>query len=198
MLRLKLVKHSKDEAGEEEEGNSGLIHGCVVLKELVEPWWNTKRIVCGDSYFASVSTAKELLRLRIRFIGVVKQATKCFPMSYLSTLTLPTRGEWRGVQHKVGGDSQLYVFVWVDRDRRYFITSASSLIEGQPYERRRMRQIEPLDSQAPPERVEFTIKQPRAAEIYYSTCGKIDQHNRQRHDTLKLEKKWRQTIGRRG
>ena len=52
-----------------------------------------------------------------------------------------------------------------------------------------MRQIEPLESQAPPERVEFTIKQPKAAEIYYSTCGKIDQHNRQRHDTLKLEKK---------
>ena len=52
-----------------------------------------------------------------------------------------------------------------------------------------MRQIEPLDSQVPPERVEFTIKQPRAAEIYYSTCGKIDQHNRRSHDTLKHEKK---------
>ena len=51
-----------------------------------------------------------------------------------------------------------------------------------------MQQIKPLESQAPPERVEFTIKQPKAAEIYYSTCGKIDQHNQQRHDTLKLEK----------
>ena len=187
MLQLKLVKHSKNGSFGEEEDNNGLIHGCVVLKELVEPWWNTKRIVCGDSYFALVSTAKELLRLGMRFIGVVKQATKCYPMSYLSGLTMGTRGEWRGLQHKVSGEPQLYAFVWVDRDRRYFITSASSLIKGKPYERKRMRQIEPLESQAPPEMVEFTIKQPLAAEIYYSTCGKIDQHNRRRHDTLKIE-----------
>jgi hypothetical protein len=34
--------------------------------------------------------------------------------------------------------------------------------------------------------------QPRAAEIYYSCCGKIDQHNRHRQSTLAIE---RQTIG---
>ena len=48
MLQLKLVKHSKDDADADED-NSKLIHECVVLKEMVEPWWNTKRIVCGDS-----------------------------------------------------------------------------------------------------------------------------------------------------
>jgi hypothetical protein len=40
-----------------------------------------------------------------------------------------------------------------------------------------------------PERVHMTIDVPKAAEIYYSTCGKIDQHNRCRQDTLNLEKK---------
>jgi hypothetical protein len=42
---------------------------------------------------------------------------------------------------------------------------------------------------APPERIHLFIKQPRAAEIYYWTCGSIDQHNRHRQDTLMLERK---------
>ena len=42
---------------------------------------------------------------------------------------------------------------------------------------------------APPERVELTIPQPKAAEIYYSTCASIDQHNRARQDDLMLERK---------
>ena len=134
------MKHSNDDLDNNED-NSGLIHGCVVLKELVEPWWFTKRIVCGDSYFASVSTAKELLRLGMRFIGVVKTAHKSFPVSYLSSLTIGARGEWRGLVHKVAGEPQLYSFVWVDRDRSYFISSASSLVEGTPYDRKRTRQV---------------------------------------------------------
>jgi hypothetical protein len=51
------------------------------------------------------------------------------------------------------------------------------------------RWLQAVESHQPPERVEFTIAQPRAAEIYYSTCGKIDQHNRRRHDSLMLERK---------
>ena len=35
--------------------------------------------------------------------------------------------------------------------------------------------------------MEFTINQPKAAEMYYNTCGKTDHHNRRRHDTLRLE-----------
>ena len=37
--------------------------------------------------------------------------------------------------------------------------------------------------------VEVSVAQPKAAEFYYSACGNIDQHNRHRKDTLKLENK---------
>ena len=40
-----------------------------------------------------------------------------------------------------------------------------------------------------PDNVELTIPQPKAAYIYYDVCGKIDQHNRHRQETLKLELK---------
>ena len=45
-------------------------------------------MVCADSYFSSVSTSKELMRLGMRFIGLVKTASKKFPMAYLQALEL--------------------------------------------------------------------------------------------------------------
>ena len=51
------------------------------------------------------------------------------------------------------------------------------------------RQFAHIESQEPPVRVEFAINQPKAAKIYYNTCGKINHHNRRRHDTLRLERK---------
>ena len=97
MLRLKLVKNAEAEGEGDglQEDSEGLIHGCVVLKELVKPWYNSNRTVCADSYFASVSTALELGKLGLRFIGVVKTAIKKFPQSYLSSTEAP-RGQARG------------------------------------------------------------------------------------------------------
>jgi hypothetical protein len=164
-------------------------HGCIVVEELARPWFYTRRVICGDSYFASKSTALELLRLGLGFIGVVKTATRGYPVEYLHGVVAQHRGQWKGVVHQVGGHDTLYAFVWVDRDRRYFITNTSSLQPGVPWVRQRRRQIAPLASQEPPDRVELTVNQPKAAEVYYDVCGKIDQHNRRRHDTLNVEKK---------
>ena len=81
MLRLKLVKGADlvddDDDGIPHEG--GLLHGTNVLKHVVSPWFGSHRVVCADSYFASVGAAKELFRNGLRFIGVVKTATKGFP-----------------------------------------------------------------------------------------------------------------------
>ena len=71
MLRLKIVKHVESED----------LH-------LVEGPDQTGRGVCADSYFASVTTAQTLMGLGLRFIGVVKSATRKFPMKHLSSLEL--------------------------------------------------------------------------------------------------------------
>ena len=59
-----------------------------VLKFLVMPWVRAGRIVCADSYFASVPAAAELKRLGLYFIGVVKTASRMFPQDYLARLGL--------------------------------------------------------------------------------------------------------------
>ena len=101
-------------------------------------------MVCADSYFASVSTEKELMRLGMRFIGVVKTAPKKFLMAYLQALEFDKRCEWKGLRNAT---TSMYAFVWVDRNIRYFITNTSYLSHGTPYTRFRNRQVVPIESQ---------------------------------------------------
>jgi hypothetical protein len=60
MLRLKLVKSSAEEKLRKQAADSdeALWHGTRVLKYLVQPWFNTSRNVCADSYFAPVGGRK--------------------------------------------------------------------------------------------------------------------------------------------
>ena len=118
MIQLKLVKTSVEEANEPEEEDGALNHGTKVLLRLVRPWLRTDRLVCADSYFASVQTAKELLRVGLRFIGVVKTATRMFPMAHLASKELSDRGDRYGVicNNENNNNAELLAFVWVDRD----------------------------------------------------------------------------------
>lgn len=189
MLRLKIVKTAEEEATHLEEDQVGLLHGTKVLLSLIEPWIYSRRTVLGDSYFASVGAAEKLASLGLGFIGVVKTATKRFPMRYLSQLELQVRGDRKGVVHRnEAGTPDMLAFVWMDKNRRYFIATSSSLQVGVPYVRDRWRQVDQTPN-AMAERVELTVPQPKACEIYYSGCGKIDQHNRHRQGSLNLEKK---------
>jgi hypothetical protein len=166
------------------------LHGCNVLYWLVKPWANKDRVVVADSYFASVSACVRLFEIGLRFIGVVKTATRQFPMNYLGSLPLPGgKGSRKGLlTTDEATGCQLMSFVWVDRDRRYFISSASSLCEGQSVARNRWTQRD-KGYNAEPEVMDKRVAVPVAAETYYKGCAKIDQHNRRRQDDLQLERK---------
>jgi hypothetical protein len=114
-------------------------------------------------------------------------------MDYLEKILLPERGMFAGLSARPAEEDELDIdllaFVYCDRDRHYFISSCLNLTAGTPISRQRVQQIEDIGTNVDPERVHMTIDVPKAAEIYYSTCGKIDQHNRCRQDTLNLEKK---------
>jgi hypothetical protein len=188
MLQLKLVKSAQETAAAVPDDDDNSYHSTRVLKDLVQPWTHSDRVVCADSYFASVTTALELKMLGLRFIGVVKTASRKFPMAYLSNIQMGLRGERKGlIACNENGEAIMLAFVWVDRERRYFISSCSSLAEGRPYIRQRWRQI--AEGEEDPERVELVVPQPKCAEVYYSTCSAIDKNNRHRQDTLKLERK---------
>ena len=109
------------------ESEDGILHGARILIFLVDPWAYSGRTVVGDSYFASVGAAEELANINLGFIGVVKTATKRFPMQYLSGLELQNRGERRGLIYKENQVPRMMAIVWMDRDRRYFISTPHRL-----------------------------------------------------------------------
>ena len=154
------------------------------------PWANTDKLVVGDSYFASVTTAIELKKIGLRFIGVVKTATRQFPMAYLQAIPLlDGKGDMRGLMSTdAPTNTKLLAFTWVDRERRFFISTAGSLSPGAPIYRERWRQVD-NDINVPAVKVQIHIDQPVACELYYNSCGKVDQHNRGRQADLMLERK---------
>ena len=103
---------------------------------MILPWSNSDRIVCADSYFASVRAAEILKRIGVRSIGVVKTATKRYPMKHLSQIELENRGDRRGlIMYDNDSKPSLLVFCWMDHDRQYFISSDSSLSPDIPHVR---------------------------------------------------------------
>ena len=145
--------------------------------------------MCADSYFASVSFCEELKITGLRFIRLVKTATKRFPVVHLSHIELVERGYFSGlVCRDLAGNPNFLSFVWIDIERRYFISSASSIQEGTPYTRKRWRQVNE-EKNTESDNVKLKIPQPKAAQIYYDVCGNIDQHNCHCQATLKLELK---------
>ena len=85
MIRLSIVKSAKNEE-EQQYDEDNLPHGTKVLKEIVMPWDNAYRIICTDSYFASLQSAEELWNRGLRSIDVIKTATRQFLMTYLSNI----------------------------------------------------------------------------------------------------------------
>ena len=198
MIQLKVVKTAEEENASAVTDDDGNNHGTNVLKFLVEPWVRTDCCVCADSYFASVNAVTVMRMMGLHFIGVVKTATKKFPMSYLSNLEFVQHGDYKGlVARGTDGQPTMLSFIWMDRDNHYFVASASSLDSGIPYSCSRWHQVS-LELDALPENVELTIPQPKATEVYYQTYGVIDQHNRHHQDNLKNEKTGDKEMGHEG
>jgi len=130
MLNLSIVTTAEpcnDTATGDEED---LQHGTNVVKKLEVPWAGTKRVVCAEPSFAS---GKQMLSMFVRFIGVVKTATKGYPMGTSSVLSLEERGEHIAYAYKTAdGASDMIAVLWVDRERLYFISQTSCTLTGSP------------------------------------------------------------------
>ena len=80
-------------------------------------------------------------------------------MAYLSRLEMRHCRERKWVVARNNdGAATMMDFVWMDRDRRYFIAFSSSLQEGVPCVRDRWRQVD-IEVDADDERVEVSVAQ---------------------------------------
>ena len=184
MLRLEIVKSPAEDTPLDEV--PGMNHGTAVALRLVSPWLHTNRIVCADSYFASVQTATALRDNGMRFIGVVKTATRGYPMAYLSAKPMTGRGTWYSMtSRRDASGNNVSAVLWVDRERRYFVATTGTTLPGQTIYRERWRRVGNVSKKTV---TETAI--PQVAQTYYSAASQIDRHNRCRQDDLDLEKKF--------
>lgn len=123
MMRLKLVKMAEAADATRVKDSAGVPHVSLILKQLVEPWNVTGRIVRADSYVASMFAAEYLMAASLHFIGVVKTATRRFPMTAPSQAELQSRGDRHGLTCMgEEGPPKLLASVWMDCNRRYFVS----------------------------------------------------------------------------
>ena len=115
MIRLKVVKTAEEENASTVTDDNGNNHGTNVLKFLVEPWVRMDHCVCADSYFTSVNAVTVMRMMGLRFIGVVKMATKksqcptCPTWSWCSMGT--TRDWWPG--ELMGNQQCCHSYGWI-------------------------------------------------------------------------------------
>ena len=186
-LQLRIVTTAADQQSNLTAEELAGSHGTAVLMRLVRPWAGTDRIVCVDSYFASVATALALKEAGLRFTGVVKTAHRRFPLASLDARELGARGDHLSMVHlDATGRPDMLALVWVERERRYFVPTAGSCQPGTSYERLRWREMEDGTGA---HRVALTVRQPEVAQLYYGCCSQIDRHNRCRQEDLRLERK---------
>ena len=114
------------------------------MLNIFQPWVNKqRRVVSADSYFASVQACDNLKKRGLRFIGVVNTETRGFCMGKLSEIEVARRGLWEGY-FDINNEKKLdkFAFVWVDRDRRYFVFNTSPLKHVVTYARDRLIQVD--------------------------------------------------------
>ena len=188
MIRLGIVKSARHES-EQEDDEYNLPHGTHVLKELAPPWANTDRMVCTDSYFASVPTAEELWKHGLSFNGLIKTAMRQFMVAYLSNIEFQNRGDMSGLLTRPVDMTKLVLgaFIWMIQNRRYFIFTGVLMEKEQLYTRIRWRQENP-DPNTDPNMVYLTIPYPIIEDIYYSAFGKINRRNKCRQESLDIKK----------
>jgi hypothetical protein len=172
MMELHVVKWPAEEHLSLENDDEDLGHGCKIMLHLLCYWSSAKcHIVPANSYYASVQAACRLFDLNFRFIGVIKTATKLFPKAYLGKMELPIRGTMAALT-AVHDGVQLLAFVYCDHDHHYFISTCSNFAGGDPIRRTRLRHLQPIETDEPPEQVEIKLNCPQAASLYYSACGR--------------------------
>lgn len=109
-------------------------------------------------------------------------------MTYLGDKTMTGQGDCVSLVTTVKSseheDFELMACSWVDRNRRYFISSAGTTNAGSLQERDRWRQSNDIG----PYQQHLAVSIPSVAETYYSAAGQIDRHNRVRQADIDMER----------
>ena len=181
-IMVNLEINEGKEAMKEKRWQRELGAGTATTLRLSEPWHGSGRIVCGDSWFASVKTAIELRRKGLFFTGIVKTAHRMFPLKALGVHCPLERGS-TVTATAVEDGIDIIAHGWRDRKVHRFVSTCGTTLQGTPAKKRR------YDDDG---KVFFKeVQRTKLAEEYYDGAPALDIHNHIRQDGLSLETIWR-------
>ncbi len=161
-------------------------HTALTLR-MVENWRGSRRVVCADSWFASVSTAVALKKdFGLYFIGMVKTAYSLYPKKFMEKKSLE-RGESVTLTTTVDG-VKLLAHKWQDKKAKTWIATCGTTTPGSDAVKKRSR-IEIEDDDEITISYEKRVPRTKLAEQYFNVSHdhKIDVHNHYRQGGIALE-----------
>jgi hypothetical protein len=193
-------------------------HVAVVLR-LVAHWFGTGRRIIADAAFSSLATCTALLLNGLFYLGIVKTATKGYPVQFCKNWEgqNPVRGDHRSISTTVnvrGEARKVISSLWCSkRDQvKKLIGTCSTTLNGDAIRVQRSKRVlvevdeeekddadnddEGGDAPAPQgiwvtQRAIVPTDRPKIAQDLFEDFGAIDLHDRYRQGILKLEMVWR-------
>jgi hypothetical protein len=155
---------------------------------LVQPWFSSARVVCGDSWFASVETAVALRKHGLHFTGLVKGNSRYFPKKHLDKYPFNARGDTVTLTASKDG-IPLIAHAWSDRKIKCFISTCGTTLPGTPvYKKRYSKKPFPSRHANTGEEIRYrVVKRTKMVEQYFECADAVDIHNHYRQGSLALE-----------
>jgi hypothetical protein len=163
-------------------------HTTATTLRMNKAWFGSKRVVYGDSWFAGVKTAVQMLERGLHFMGDVKTNTKGFPVNALEEATGEERGAWAVLETKVtltnGEERKLYAISHRRGGEVHkFISTCGTTLPGNAH----VGTFEDEEEEGVPHVLER--KCPKVLNDCTLAQPVIDRHNRYRQFILALEKR---------
>lgn len=177
---------------------------CAVTLRACEPWFNTGRIIIGDSAFASVLTAFWLVVAGLHFIGIVKQCCKHYPVSLVEGAfkrlePAERKGHhevFKSTQKLISGSSRsvnLMALGWSSSSKlkvlKKVISTCSTTSEGEPHQKRGIQEIE-YEGVTAKRVIKIPIDRPKVVQQLFDAFPAIDIHDHLRQGILRIEERW--------
>jgi len=157
---------------------------------LSENWFGTGRVVAGDSWFASVRTAEQMLLNGLHFIGDIKTGTTGFPLKEIFEETDEENGSWATMTSSIdveGDEKPIYGCSHRRGESIHaFVATCGTTLPGSAH----LAYLEDDEEQAEAAEFELARKAARVHNDFTTAQPTIDRHNRYRQHILAMEKRF--------
>ena len=130
------IQEGKEAMASKDNVNEYTKAGTATVLRLTKPWHGSRRVINGDSAFASVTTAMACRDKGLHFTGLVKTATKMFPKQYFQSREYGNNGDSETLTAVINGDTYI-AHCWVDTTRKHFISTNNTTLDGNSHGKKR-------------------------------------------------------------